>query len=47
LGLTLVARILNAHDTRLEIDRSGHGGARFAFHLPLAEAPEPTPRSRI
>ena len=47
LGLTLVARILNAHDTRLEIDRSAHGGARFAFHLPLAEAPAPTPRARI
>lgn len=46
LGLTLVARILNAHDTRLEIGKSADGGARFAFQLPRAEEPAPRPRTR-
>lgn len=47
LGLTLVARILNAHDSRLEIGPSPAGGARFAFRLPLSEAPQITPRARF
>jgi two-component system phosphate regulon sensor histidine kinase PhoR len=39
LGLALVKRIVEAHDSRVEVDSQPNQGSTFAFELPLAASP--------
>jgi signal transduction histidine kinase len=57
LGLALVAEIVAAHQGRIRVDGSPHGGARFALDFPAADgqqaaaparpAPAPAARARL
>jgi two-component system sensor histidine kinase KdpD len=47
LGLAICKGLIEAHGGRIWVERPGEPGARFAFALPLKEAPAPLPQPGV
>ncbi len=47
LGLAICKGLIEAHGGRIWVERPGEPGARFAYALPLTEAPAPLPQAGV